>query len=188
MTPIRDRIIGLERVKASTLRPHPLNFRRHPEPQRAALRGLLAEIGFADAVLVRRSEDGALTILDGHLRVEEMGDADVPVLILDVDAHEAEKMLATLDPLAAMADTDAAVLADLLARVETQDDGVRAMLQALTPDAPDFEDGFGATGDVAPALGAMTFRVTVTCRDEAHQRALIERFQAEGLEVVAVVT
>lgn len=43
--PIRDRIIELVRVRASELVDNPANWRRHPEHQRTALRGVLREIG-----------------------------------------------------------------------------------------------------------------------------------------------
>lgn len=42
---IRDRIKELRRVKASELRPSPRNWREHPEAQRAAIEGVLAEVG-----------------------------------------------------------------------------------------------------------------------------------------------
>ena len=102
----RDRIKELRRVRAGDLRPNPKNWRVHPAAQRAALQGLLREIGYADALLAREIPDGLMTI-DGHLRIEETDpDAIVPVLILDVDEAEADKVLATLDPLAALAQAD----------------------------------------------------------------------------------
>ena len=52
---IRDRIKELRRVPASRLRPHPNNWRTHPPAQQDALRGLLAEIGYADALVARDS-------------------------------------------------------------------------------------------------------------------------------------
>jgi hypothetical protein len=64
---IRDRIRELRRVRARDLVPHPKNWRKHPRAQAAALRGLLTEIGYADALLVRELRDGALMIIDGHL-------------------------------------------------------------------------------------------------------------------------
>ena len=45
-------------------------------------------------------------LIDGHLRAETTPDQLVPVLVLDVDENESHKLLATLDPLAAMAETD----------------------------------------------------------------------------------
>ncbi len=50
---IRDRIRELRRVRAREPLPNPKNWRCHPGAQVAALRGLLAEIGYADALLVR---------------------------------------------------------------------------------------------------------------------------------------
>ena len=65
---IRDRIKELRRVKADRLRPHPKNWRTHPQRQQDALRGILAEIGYADALLARELPDGSLELIDGHLR------------------------------------------------------------------------------------------------------------------------
>lgn len=55
---IKDRIKELRRVKASELLPCPRNWRAHPPEQADALRGVLAEIGWADAVLARETKDG----------------------------------------------------------------------------------------------------------------------------------
>ena len=38
---IRDRVVELRRIRAKDLTPNPKNWRRHPEVQAAALRGLL---------------------------------------------------------------------------------------------------------------------------------------------------
>ena len=63
---IRDRIVELRRVPADQLRPHPRNWRGHPPAQRQALQGILAEVGFADALLARQLLDGSLQLIDGH--------------------------------------------------------------------------------------------------------------------------
>ena len=65
------------------------------------MRGILEDIGFADAMIARETPDG-LELIDGHLRQEVMGDQPVPVLIVDVTEEEADKMLLTLDPLMAL--------------------------------------------------------------------------------------
>lgn len=103
---IKDRIKELRRVKAKDLIPNSKNWRVHPKTQAAALRGLLSEIGYADALLARELPDGRLQLIDGHLRAETTPNATVPVLILDVTDSEADKILLTLDPLAAMAEAD----------------------------------------------------------------------------------
>lgn len=119
---IRDRIRELRRVPASELMPNPKNWRTHPKSQQDALRGVLAEVGMADAVLARELPDGSLMLIDGHLRAETAADAPVPVLILDVTEAEADKLLATLDPLAAMAEQDSEALAGLFASLQEQGD------------------------------------------------------------------
>jgi hypothetical protein len=109
--------------------PNPKNWRRHPKAQVDALRGLLAEIGYADALLARELPDGRLMLIDGHLRAETTPDALVPVLVLDVNEEEADKILLTLDPLAAMAESDAERVKALLATVRTDSDAVQELLK-----------------------------------------------------------
>ncbi len=128
---IRNRIKELRRVKAGTLRPNPKNWRTHPARQREVLRGLLAEIGYADALLARELTDGALELIDGHLRAEISPDEDVPVLVLDLSPAEADKLLALHDPLAAMAETDYQALTNLVAQVETENAAIQRTLDRM---------------------------------------------------------
>jgi len=131
---IRDRIKELRRVRAGDLKPHPKNWRVHPESQKNALRGLLAEIGYADVLLTRELPDGSLQIIDGHLRAETTPDSIVPVLVTDLTEEEAEKVLLTLDPLASMATADKENLESLLASLKFESPDVRAMLEAMATD------------------------------------------------------
>ena len=137
---IRNRVKSLRMVPASDLRPNPKNWRTHPKAQADALRGVLAEIGLADACLARELPDGSLMLIDGHLRAETLGDGDVPVLILDVNEAEADKLLATLDPLAAMADSDAAKLDALLRNVDTGSEALQQMMAATADAAGLYQD------------------------------------------------
>jgi DNA modification methylase len=127
---MRDRVKELRRVPASELLANPKNWRMHPEAQRAALRGVLEEIGFADAMIARETPNG-LELIDGHLRRDVMGDQEVPVLVVDVTAQEAEKMLLTFDPLSMMAHADTDQLVSLLADNPFESQAVRDMLEAL---------------------------------------------------------
>ena len=124
---IRDRIRELRRIRAKDLVVHPKNWRIHPKAQAAALRGLLAEIGYADALLARELPDGRLQLIDGHLRAETTPSAMVPVLILDVSEEEANKILLTLDPLASMAESDSERLQALLSNVRTDSRAVEQL-------------------------------------------------------------
>src|SRR3954469_7697646 len=117
---IRDRIKELRRVRAADLRPNPRNWRLHPAEQQDALRALLTEVGYAGALLARELEDGTLMLIDGHLRAETTPDAVVPVLVLDVNESDADKILLTHDPLAGMATISDANLQKLLAEVQVE--------------------------------------------------------------------
>ena len=132
---IRDRIKELRRVPANELRPNPNNWRTHPEKQLNAIRGVLAEVGFAGAELARELDDGTLELIDGHARAEVAGTAEVPVLVLDVDEAEANKILATFDPIGAMAESDAAKLDAVLRDVDTGNEALQEMLADLAEDA-----------------------------------------------------
>jgi hypothetical protein len=180
---IRDRIRELRRVRASELLPNPRNWRLHPASQRAALEGILVDVGFADALLVRELPDGRLELIDGHLRAETTPDQLVPVLVLDVDEHEANKILLTLDPLAAMADSSAEQLDALLREVETDSAAVEAMLADLAREAGiASESTLLSTPDYVER-----FCVVVECTSESQQVDLLARLEAEGLECRALI-
>jgi len=176
---IRDRIKEFRRVKASQLRPHPKNWRTHPTAQQDALRGVLAEIGYADALLARELSDGSLELIDGHLRAEITPDVDVPVLVLDLDEQEAAKLLALHDPLAGMAEANDEVLAELLSHVETENDAVQSLLDQMLGDSAAAADEPESRQEQDVAIPE-TFQVVVECRDEAEQQAVYERMTAEG--------
>jgi hypothetical protein len=182
---IRDRIKELRRVPAAELQPNPRNWRTHPQAQQDALKGILAEIGYADALLARETPEDGLMLVDGHLRAETTPDALVPVLVLDVDEAEAEKILATLDPLAAMAGADAEKLNELLHSVETGSQALQKMFAQL---AADTRAVAAAEPEVPPRPDLATrFAIVVNCESEEQQLALLEQFAALGLECRALV-
>lgn len=127
---VRDRVQGLRYVRAAELRRNPANWRRHPKGQSEAMRGVLEEVGFAGALLAYEGAEG-LTLIDGHLRANLAEDAELPVVVLDVSEDEARKLLATYDPLGAMAQPDQDALFELLESVSFESDAVNDMLEAL---------------------------------------------------------
>jgi ParB-like chromosome segregation protein Spo0J len=157
---IRNRVKALRMVPANDLKPNPKNWRTHPKAQQDALRGVLSEVGVADACLARELPDGTLMLIDGHLRAETLGTGEVPVLVLDVNEAEADKLLATLDPLAAMADSDAVRLDELLRGIDTGSDALQQLLsktadaaglyQELTADIDDEQDDDAPADDDDP--------------------------------------
>ncbi len=128
----RDRIKSLRRVKASELIPNPKNWRTHPPEQAAALQAVLAEVGFAGAALAYETPDG-LMLIDGHLRSEVAPEQKIPVLVLDVTPDEADKLLATFDPLTAMAGQNDERLRELWGTLELDSAALNYLLKTLLP-------------------------------------------------------
>ncbi|MBX3411582.1 MAG: ParB N-terminal domain-containing protein [Pirellulales bacterium] len=174
----RDRIKELRRVPAAALRPNPRNWRRHPAGQRAALRAMLDEVGFADALLARELLDGSLELVDGHLRAETAADDEVPVLVLDLEESEADKLLALLDPLAALAETDQVALGDLSARLELESEALGNVLASIL-DEPSVLDAARHEEPETPVVPE-SFVVAIECDDEGEQRRVYERMREEG--------
>jgi DNA modification methylase len=126
--PWRSRIVGSGEEAPDQLVANPLNWRTHPGPQRDALRGSLDTVGWVATVLVNRRTG---FVVDGHARVEEAlsrHEATVPVLYVDLDPDEEALVLATLDPIGAMATADTAKLEELLAGITVDDAGLLALL------------------------------------------------------------
>ena len=128
---MKDRVKELRRVRAGDLLPNSAQWRVHNKAQTDAMRGVLEEIGFAGAALAYENAEGQLVLCDGHLRSSLDKNAVIPVLVLDVNEDEAKKLLATYDPLSAMAQHDQEALLSLLDSVRFQSQAVNDMLEAL---------------------------------------------------------
>ncbi len=176
---IRNRIIDHVKVKAKDLIPHPLNFRKHPDKQRQALAASYAEVGFARSLLGYRLPEGKIQLIDGHLRKDFDPDMEVTVELLDVTEDEARKLLLTIDPLAELAETDQAVVAQLAATVQADSKLLDDFWRSLCKTKPPVPEARA----VAPQ-----FFVLVECADEQQQVELLQRFHAEGLRCKAILS
>lgn len=171
---IRDRIRDFRRVPARELRPHALNWRTHSQAQREALEAVLAEIGYAGALLAREVP-GGLELIDGHLRAETTPDQRVPVLVLDVTEDEARQLLAFWDPIAALAGKDEERARQLAEQIQATSPTLQALLDDLRG-APELE-----TPDAEPSAEyEPSYQVVVHCADETEQRALFDQLTADG--------
>lgn len=136
--------LRLEYRDPAELAENPRNWRRHPQAQVAALTDVIGEVGWAGACLYNERTG---RLIDGHARQKvalSQGASKVPVLIGSWDEAQEAKILATLDPLAAMATADASALEALLKDVSTDSAALREMLDGLvTPALP----APGAGGD-----------------------------------------
>lgn len=132
----RNRIVGMGEEAPDQLVANPANWRTHPGSQRDALRGSLSTVGWVQQVLVNRTTGH---VVDGHARVEEAlsrHEATVPVLYVELEPDEEALILATLDPIGAMAERDEERLRELLADISVDDPGLERLLADLAPDEP----------------------------------------------------
>ncbi len=75
-------------------------------------------------------------VVDGHARIEEAlarGEPSVPVLYVELGPEEEALVLATFDPIGAMAERDSAKLEALLAGISVDDDGLGRILTEIAP-------------------------------------------------------
>ncbi len=110
------------------------------------IRGLLQEVGYVDALIARETPRG-LELIDGHMRSEETPDMEVPVLIVDLTDDEIDKVLVTLDPVAAMAKSDAQLLSTMLEGIETQNADLRRFIVDAAAELEDDADSVDDASD-----------------------------------------
>jgi len=129
----QNRIIGHGEEQADQLLANPKNWRIHPKAQQEALAGALDQVGWVQSVIVNRTTGH---LVDGHLRVElalSRDDATVPVAYVELTPEEEALVLASLDPISAMAARDDEKLRQLLAEVEFDNDALADAIEALAP-------------------------------------------------------
>jgi DNA-directed RNA polymerase specialized sigma54-like protein len=163
----RNRIIGEGEQPASQFIANPANWRTHPQAQRDAMRGALNEVGWVQRVVVN-ARTGYL--VDGHERVwQALQNGDAPVPYVEVDLSEAEEayVLATLDPIGAMAAADKEQLDALLREVQSGEAGVQAMLAQLAQDVGIVPPDFQPVG--VEEQGRLDEKAKVTCPECGHE-------------------
>jgi hypothetical protein len=167
----RNRILGMEEVDPESLLANPQNWRRHPAAQREALRGSLNTVGWVDTVLVNKRTG---YVIDGHERIEEAlsrHEKKVPVIYVDLEPEEERIVLASLDPITAMAERDQEALNELVADLHVDDQGLQALLDSLSGDAP---------GDDPTPPTNMGDPTEVTCPACGHTFMLAVTLHAKG--------
>lgn len=170
----QSRIVEQREMSPAELTAHPRNWRKHPQPQADALGGALAEVGLVQGVVFNRRTK---RLLDGHLRVKlamENRQATLPVTVVDLSEEEELTVLATLDPIGAMAEADRATLDAILAELRVED----ARLAEFIAQRREKDLSLNST----PQMDGLEYRVIVDCTSEMNQRELIERLRAEGMQ------
>lgn len=127
----KNRIVESGMIAPSAIEGHPENWRTHPQHQREALTGALRELGWIQQVVLNKRTG---YLIDGHLRVAlalEAKESEIPVLYVDLSEDEERLALLTLDPIAALAETNREALTTLLHEVQSGEAGLQAMLSEL---------------------------------------------------------
>lgn len=201
-----NRIVGDDVVPAASLLANPENWRLHPEPQAQSLSGVLERVGWVQKVLVNRrsspewgERQNLETMVDGHLRVklalQQGPETPVPRTVVDLSPEEEALVLATLDPISAMAQADPGLLESLLDQTRATidemtsagNDALGRMLADLGKRngvrMPETDGGAAAPAQTAPEQ----YVIMVTCQNEDEQTRLLEQFIAEGLQCRALI-
>ena len=184
MKSIRNRIVAHVSIRAGDLVPHPNNWRRHPPDQRRALEDSLAELGDIRSLLGYRLPDNRIQLIDGHLRRDIDPERLVTVELVDLSEEEAAKALLTLDPLAALAETDGQAVEMLTTNLQTESAALRGLWQGLKRDEPPPP----VVEQDANEPPVERFLVLIECASEVQQIELLQRFNGEGLRCRAIVS
>lgn len=189
-----DMPLRLEYLDPNTLQPNERNWREHPEAQMLALKDVVGKVGWAGACLWNASSG---RLIDGHARRKlaiSRGDERIPVLVGSWTEEEERLILATLDPLAAMADTNEAAYRDLLAEVSrSSPDVMRALADIADQTLPEVlvEASSQATASMdAPAgqdIIKDRYQILIEFENEPSQSEWLERLVAEGLNCRSLI-
>jgi len=198
----KNRIVGHGTAPAVSFLANPDNWRIHPIEQQRGLEGVLDKVGWIQTVIVNKRSDpawgrdqGVETMVDGHMRVSSAlakgEQTEVPFVYVDLNPVEEALVLATLDPIAAMAGTDKEKLNELIGMIDRDHDAVNDLLTgiAATYHLPDAIEGRDAHGDHDNGDGYREqYGVIVICGSESEQQAIYEQLSADGYDCKVVVT
>jgi hypothetical protein len=131
----QNRIIGHGEEAPDQLLANPKNWRVHPAAQQQGMEAVLDTVGWVQSVVVNKRTG---FLVDGHLRVTlalRRSEPMIPVVYVDLDPVEEDLILATIDPLASIARTDQAKIAELLADIGSADMAAGDIVKMIAEDA-----------------------------------------------------
>lgn len=135
--PWKNCIVGYGSEDPTQLLANDKNWRIHPHAQELALSEVMREVGLCQNIVVNKRSG---KVVDGHLRVAmaiSEGQPALPITYVDLSDEQEALILASLDPLSAMAGTDTGKLTDLLSQFMLKDGELRIKLMDLA-EMPNF--------------------------------------------------
>ena len=142
--------LRLEYVEAGTLAENPGNWRRHSDEQLRTVKELLDDpsVGWAGACLFNERTG---RLIDGHARKQVVDPkALVPVLIGNWEEAAEAKILATLDPVGAMAETDREAYQALIDGIEADGMWMRLLVDQTAREGVKDDGAENETEDDGP--------------------------------------
>ena len=188
---MKARVHQVVETKISDLKPHPRNYRKHPEDQLGHIIASIKAHGYYRNVVV--AKDG--TILAGHGVVEaskKMGLKTVPVIRLSIGPNTpaALKVLTSDNEISNLAEVDDRVLTDLLKELSNVDDlvgtgfdasSLAALAFVTRPESEIKTKAHAADWVGMPEYGAEneeTYRVVVTCSSKEDREKFMKKIGA----------
>lgn len=137
--PIKNRVVSQGEKSADEFNFNPLNWRKHSKAQLNALKAILDDIGWVQNVIVNERTGH---LIDGHARIElALKTKDfVPYINVDLSEDEEKLILATFDPISAMAEIESEKLAKVLQEIKVNDNALKEMLDNLAKKANLYDD------------------------------------------------
>jgi len=175
----KNRIVGHAEVLVSTLIKHPHNPRLHPKVQRDALDAAIRELGYIKSVVVNKRTGH---VIDGHLRLEKAiadGQDRISVEYVDLSEEEESQAIAIMDPMAGMAQIDAANLDLLLRDFSTDEAAIQEMLDSIAKKAGLYDDEIEEPDTTEPEE-EKKWILQVVCDTKEDHDMLLERLTEDG--------
>lgn len=137
MTSWKDRIVEIKQMRVGELSANPHNAKIHTKKQKDALTQSLKMIGKAGVLMAYPSDrhGGRLVLWDGHARQELNPDEVWYVAITNMTDQEADQLLLTYDPIAAMAEWDKELAKSLIDMTSHLDSALAEMVLDIASDA-----------------------------------------------------
>jgi hypothetical protein len=168
--PYKNRIKDVRIMAVKDLLENPHNWRLHPQAQQDGLDAIMRQVGVIDVV---RWNEPTGRLFDGHLRKKLFAsdpDAQVVVLVTDMNESEEAAALATFDALTGLAGIDEAKLKRLLTSAEVTevmgDDA--AALSLLGAIGDHYEVDLSDEPAEDPSDGSLLELAQVTIADPRH--------------------
>lgn len=144
-------------VKVADLKPHPRNPRKHGEAELKALGESIDRFGFTCPIVVQKSTG---LVLAGHARLEALrkrGDAEAPVIELDVDDANATAYMIADNQLTILGAWDFPALEELVGELKAEDwEGMGFLDNLALPIVNNFlpgsEDDQGKLDELSPKI------------------------------------